>query len=248
MSRFYVLNDQGDFERLEMPGTLKGVPVNFDPAIIAALRSALPFWIKNWQLNQEHGNMISLCVLGSDIYVSCALRELKIKANWRADEKTKLLLPAWGDKTFPEMNMVWTPPKDMQLRFILQATTDPTKTGYNDGRYCVQRVFLVAFDSNRNAYQLPLPNLYSDGRICLPDPIVKVNVCLYDMFAYFYRVISDSLWNNHLIKEDGKNWDLSPEIFRFEPDENGFKQAPIKKEWNKACKTMGHSSLQYFLP
>ena len=68
----------------------------------------------------------------------------------------------------PKTTMVWHPPENMTLVFAVNMTQDETvhKDWFSNG---YQQAFLIAFDSVKRSYLLPLPNLYDDCSICMGE-------------------------------------------------------------------------------
>lgn len=148
-----------------------------------------------------------------------------------------------GDK----IRLVWPVPDNMRLFLCgLVLPPDLERTSY----HC-NKAFLYAF-SGRDAYLLPLANLYADGRICTglreregeayfgPNAIES----FYAMVQGFHA----SEWGAHLLNDQGDGSRVrARKFFRFKPTDSGFVALPGASglDWVALCKSIGTDTLTW---
>lgn len=157
---------------------------------------------------------------------SIPLRKLQLRAPFKvfaATQKTNLLTPNFTSTTDPVLELMWIPPEDMNLRFIVKAI--PTGTGWRH-----QKCWMIAYDARRGAYCLPLANCYDDAAICTGEfssdatsAAGTLKKCIEQLWK--------SRWNGDLFIGDRPVY--SEMLFRFKPDT--FEMAPPKGNWTASC-------------
>jgi hypothetical protein len=91
------------------------------------------------------------------------------------------------------MKMEWEPFNGMTLMFMAKIHPDC----YIETRKC----FLLALDSGKRNFQLPLPNLYDDCSICMGD-VDLVGGSLLEVFQKALVHFRSSPWNADLMDSD----------------------------------------------
>ena len=120
----------------------------------------------------------------------------------------------------------------MQL-FFVAAQFDKPARGENN-------FYIIAKHTYRLTYLLPLPNVYDDGKICLPDDGSEdVSRPLSVALDTALKSFQTSQWNVDLYHarnhEDRK-------MFRFDPD---GKQLPIQGNWPQLCEVINNAAYQF---
>lgn len=125
----------------------------------------------------------------------------------------------------PKTTMVWHPPENMTLVFAVSMTQDETThKDWSSNRY--QQTFLIAFDSVKRSYLLPLPNLYDDCSICMGE----FNGRDYSMQTSFQKALEqfdNSSWNSDLLGNLGPK---SQQLFQFEVEDTETNQVDWDSE------------------
>ena len=125
----------------------------------------------------------------------------------------------------PKTTMVWHPPENMTLVFAVSMTQNEGNghDWYSNG---YQQSFLIAYDSVKRAYLLPLPNLYDDCAICMGE----FNGRDYSMQKSFQRALDQfegSAWNSDLLGNLGPK---SQQLFQFEVNDTETDQVDWDSE------------------
>ena len=162
------------------------------------------------------------------------IEEVRLKTYFRpetdADGKVALV-PVWKPEQAAELDFVWKPPGSMQLFFVgARFEKPPAETGF----------YIIAKHTNRLTYLLPLPNVYDDGKICLPDELgtedsQPLSVALDTALKSFQT----SQWNidlHHALN------DADRKLFRFDPD---GKQLPTQGDWPQLCEVVNNAAYQF---
>jgi len=170
-----------------------------------------------------------LC-LGKEIYVTTVLPALTFCASFKAAKE--MIVPSFTSKTDPTMTLLWSPPTDMVLKFLVVCTAA--------GEF--GSAFLFAYNSKGTAWRLPLPNIHDDCRICMGtfNPNAEnvaqiVHNCL--------RQLSSSNWNSDLLK----SVENSQRMFRWKPQGPAFDILPPDGEWTKLCNKVSAGVMEFIL-
>jgi len=222
-SEFYWIGEDG-FHRTRITTTYIGPETKF----LERLAKTVPKAFTNL--------MPGVIVAISEEVVSIAkpIEEIRLKTYFRpetdADGKVALV-PVWKPQQAAELDFVWKPPGSMQLFFVGARFEEPSaETGF----------YIIARYSNRLTYLLPLPNVYDDGKICLPDEVgpqdsQPLSVALDSALKSFQT----SQWNIDL--HHALNY-ADRKMFRFDPD---GKQLPIQGDWPQLCEVINNAAYQF---
>lgn len=175
-------------------------------------------------------------IAASDEVVSIAkpIEEIRLKTYFRPEtdaEGKVALVPVWKSEQAAELDFVWKPPGTMQLFFVgAQLQKPPAETSF----------YLIAKHTNRLTYLLPLPNVYDDGKICLPDESgtedsQPLSVALDTALKSFQT----SQWNIDL--HHARDY-ADRKMFRFDPE---GKQLPIQGDWPELCEVVNNAAYQF---
>jgi hypothetical protein len=157
-----------------------------------------------------------------DIIWSIEINRLPLNAKFRL--VNQVLVPMFGSTPDLEMPMVWE--KQGALRLVFVVRTEPLEDYHS-----INGNWLFAYNEQRNAYRLPLPNLYDDCTICTGEfkgSHETAIECVQASLEQFRK----SQWNSDLIK----NLEQSQKFFRFRPNDEGFDTLPIDAtDWTTLC-------------
>lgn len=149
----------------------------------------------------------------------------------------KLLHPLFIDKKdprgerMPVISAVWNVPESMLIMFSARVYNYKTKSGELSKTSSDQSCFLVAFNKIKQAWLMPLPNLFDDATICMGSfdgsgPSIQAAVGLA------LNQFQKSEWNSDLIGERQQN---SRKLFSFSPTGEGVESVPFDGDWTKLC-------------
>jgi len=148
-----------------------------------------------------------------------------------------VLVPAFGSATDLELPLTWRAPAEVRLVFAV-------RTECSEGCARIAANWLMAFDSNRRGYRLPLPNLHDDCLICtggFPDRHDSCAGCLAASLEQF----SMSRWNADLMR----TIERSQQFFRFQPTDESFTTLPIgATDWTTLCDKVSTATTERIQP
>jgi hypothetical protein len=157
-----------------------------------------------------------------DILWSVPIQRIPLKAKFRLVNQA--LVPMFGSTSDLEMPMVWEAPPEIRLVFVV-------RTECSEEYATIGGNWLFAFGQNRNAYRLPLPNLYDDCSICMGEFAQQYDTaseCLTASLQQFNK----SQWNSDLMPATEK----SQKFFRFKPTDETFETLPVDAgDWTSLC-------------
>lgn len=147
----------------------------------------------------------------------------------------KVLVPSFAGNS-PQLTLPWTVDQNnaygMWLYLVLK--TVPASSG----RATCGKQYLVARDINGMFYRLPVSNVYADCEVCTGqfDSVAQDThtTCLFNAAKQFVG----SSWNKDLLTEADNDRNTAA-MFRFAPDNDGFKQLPMllnnRQTWQSLC-------------
>lgn len=185
---------------------------------------------------------------GGGIFVWCRILKLSMRAQF--DIEHDLRLPRFrGGGTSMEMTLDYLPPQEMALFLAVDAKL--TGSAYKsqshllfacDWRTCTPGAGAVPQESS-GFFKLPLPNTYSDGRICLGRGNESVQApSAAELLARTHTILQNSVWNQDL-SEQVEN---SRQLFRW--DAATATQRPPTLRWYQLCSRVSHPLMKEILP
>lgn len=240
MANEYVLKMDGRVLRRPFEVQCSGeLEIQLDGAILASLNIATPRKLQD-AFTLPDGSRVHLCSVDQkgSVYLSMRLSQLHLRATARIDAATGAAVPSFDAKG-EFLPLVWTPPADMVLMFA--AMVKPY-----DGSYYSDLCYLFAI-AGKQAYQIPVPNLYNDCHLCLGGDGMFTGKTLSEVFERAYVNVKESPWNNHIIKDDSDLFKKSQELFRFNSTKDGFVSMLPDKHWAKLCRPMATEVVSYLV-
>lgn len=152
---------------------------------------------------------------------ACDLNGLTLNMSWRVN-KDKVLLPVFISKSAPTDKYLMMAPKwyraaNMRLLFVRNEA---------DGK-----CHLIAYDSSKRAYKLPLPNLHDDVAVCMGS-FVPDDSSWIDRMVSSLKQFKNSSWNTDL----APNQKNAEELFRFQfADDKSVQHLEVPANWDKYC-------------
>lgn len=130
----------------------------------------------------------------------------------------------------------WTPPDNMQLYFAFVAVAAESL------QFRTENPYLFATGSAPTppgAWQLPLPNHYDDGRLCLGRTLEQIRGnSLNDLADKLYAHLQASIWNTELWRDNER--DIGA-MFSFDVN---LKQLPTPPDWHRHCRRFSTAHLE----
>ena len=114
-----------------------------------------------------------------------------------------ILVPSFKDEREPEMSFIWKVPTDMKLAFAVETVSKP-------GVVILVNQWLLAFDSEKRAYRLPLGNLFDTGQLCAGD-MKESHQTVADAVKAAYDQLHAGKWQGDLDKAAAQ----TRQLFRF---------------------------------
>jgi len=147
---------------------------------------------------------------------------LPLKARFRL--LNGVLVPMFASTTDLEMPLVWRPPAEVRLAFVV-------RTDRADDRANVLGNWLFALNQDRNGYRLPLPNLHDECTLCTGEFEPSYETDQAAIIASL-KQFELSKWNSDLMRTVAQ----SQKFFRFQPTNETFTTLPIEaKDWTSLC-------------
>ncbi len=222
-TEFYWIGEDG-FHRTRIATTYIGPETKF----LERLAKTVPKVFTNL--------MPGIIVAISEEVVSLAkaITEIRLNTFFRpetdADGKVALV-PVWRPEQAAALDVIWKPPGSMQLFFV---------AAQFNGASQENKFYIIARYTNRLTYLLPLPNLYDDGQICLPNgPEEEHTGPLSSVLDMALKSFQTSQWNMDLHHPQDH---ADRKMFRFDPD---GKQLPIQGSWPDLCEVINNAAYQF---
>lgn len=228
----YLLRAGGDVVKRHVVETPVNVPdalfIRLQGEVFVPFRQALT--ITNW------GTVNLIVTNGVYSYWTVPVQRILLRAPFKVGTD-KLMVPIFGNKEEPPIEVKWDVPEGMRLVMLLMLKGDT-----NGCRYQVTKSYLYAADTRPEYWKLPLPNIYDDGAICegrkvrwFPSALEAV----VDMLATF----DASNWNADLWSDTEK----THRMFRFKPIEGGFETQAPETSWITLCRKTVVGNIQKWL-
>jgi len=194
----------------------KSAPVHFDRA---------------FEVNGCFGGIMKF---NSETFFYLKLKTVKISSYYELDETKSLVAPKFlpkteeNDKKYPTMPAVWAVPQSMSLMFAARIyPVDGIRYMTKPSESC----FLIAYDSSKRAYRLPLPNLYENLSMCMGD-FNGVDNSQLGSFLKAYGQFDISPWNADLL---GGKEDSAKQLFLFKMTDSDVECIPYTGDWTQLC-------------
>jgi len=129
---------------------------------------------------------------------------INIHTNWLYLPELRVTFPGWRN---PQTNgrtmksMIWKPPSGIRIVLALHNTIDDL------GAIICLTPYLLAIGklagTGKSMARLPIGNVYSDGKLCVPIPCSSVgSLVLADMLAKVWCAVNESTWNSEAMPPD----------------------------------------------
>lgn len=212
----YVLTRGGVIERRDITTNPIQLPANIQDQLAAYINMKIP------AMFMLESNPVDICAKqGAQTFYSVSLDALILNTSFRMNGK--VMFPVFNG-TDNVMSLPWPAQKNMTLRFVVLSVHDPLGKKHRLGQ-----VYLIAYDEKKQAYKLPLANLYDDCRLChgQNSPWVRTGA---DVVLEALRNFGTSRWNGDLWKDAEK----SQKMFSFQATQEGFNPIPVE-DWKPLC-------------
>jgi hypothetical protein len=135
---------------------------------------------------------------------------------------------------------MWTPPQDMRLMFCSCIEIN------GDGLFFApaRQQWLIAYDKEKRAYRLPLPNVFDDCSICMGE-YTSWGDSMIESFSCAYTQFKKSSWNADLL--DAARAAKSKYMFRFKVAGENIEQLPyIAENWTDLSEKIATKATSLF--
>lgn len=216
--------------------------VFLDAAILATLTRGVSAKVRDcFRLPIQSNPQVGLCLYASGVvYASFRLPHIRIKSAIQIIGDRETVVPAFGNSG-PVIDLVWLPTPDCAPVLTCKCEYKVSIKAWT----CIQP-YLWAFDrtNGKSVYHLPLPNLYSDCRICTglgADGFTQgedLAACLVNAATQF----DQSKWNADLLRDNGDSGNTL-ELLKFKTVKDGFESIPCP-DWRRISKQVGTTVLE----
>lgn len=179
---------------------------------------------------------VGLTITGQGDYWTVPIRKLPLKAPFKTIDG--VFFPQFSATHEPVLPLEWEVPEDMRLALVIL-----TEAG--DRVVSIKNQWLLALDSEKRCYRLPMGNIYEDGRLCIGDMKphhASAQKCIEAELEQFAR----SQWNGDL----DSSAEQTKALFRFKPvnaKDGKFEQQPPLARWQDLSKKISPSILNFIL-
>ena len=203
----------------------EGLINQFGATVVRTLKRAFP----------TPSGVAHLLITDRECYAVARLKEINLLSHYdTAGDKT--LTPVFlretdaAAKDYPLMPLVWPVPEDMVLLFAARLLC------HNEPRERIatapdQSCYLVAYNQKKQAFLLPLPNLYGDAAICMGQFNGQADSAA-QAFMLALAQFDKSSWNSDLLEN---RIDHAQALFRFKEQATETEAIPFQGDWSKHC-------------
>jgi len=223
--RFIKLKEDGTLEFVKMITE----PRNINQAIIDRLGGKQIRYLKRAFTVGERqcGLVLSL----NECHVFAFMESITINTAYKL-WPDKLLRPVFlGSREtsleHPIIPAVWPIPLSMKLIFAAKVEN------FNSDTPKATTCYLMAVDTQKRFWRLPLPNLYDDLKMCMGQ-FDGVAHNAQQCFSLALSQMDQAQWNADLLDIDREAG--SQHMFRFNPTETGVDPVPFEGDWTIHCK------------
>ena len=177
-----------------------------------------------------------MIITGTECYAVSRLPRINLLSHYDTLED-KTLVPVFikddapNAANYPVMPLVWECPKDMVLLFVARIynhdNVNEKMMTHKD-----QSCFLIAYNQQKQAWLLPLPNLYEDTAICMGQ-FDGISTNAARSFGVALEQFDKSSWNSDLIEKS--RIEASKLMFRFKADKTETTCIPFTGDWTQLC-------------
>jgi hypothetical protein len=151
----------------------------------------------------------------------------RIPLNARFRVINGVLVPMFASATDTQMPLIWRAPKDVRLVFVISTELSDE----SDDETSVSGNWLFAYNTEKNGFRLPLPNLHDDCMVCMGD-FKHSHKSACECVTASLEQFNQSKWNADLMRTVEK----SQKFFRFRPTNETFETLPIEAtDWTSLC-------------
>ncbi len=168
------------------------------------------------------------------VFANLLLKKIPLRAPFRTVGDK--IVPNFDSTSDPVMSLQWTPPPGCQLLLLMEIQN-------HSGTQVVSTVWLMACDTYKRTYRLPLPNVHDDCHMCLGD-WQNHFATVYDAIMGVLEQFDKSSWNADLWKAREK----TQKFFQFKPTNQGFEVLqPEFPHWSEGCEKVAINPQKYIL-
>lgn len=231
-TRFVIEPDGGIFKE-----TVTKVPIDVLPSLKAAFAQNVTFQIKGFMDfdNPFYGGcgMVANSATPNSLVWSVRVRTINLNCNFLMVDKALVPdFPASKTGSTP-MEIPWRVPDDMKVMLGLSVVIRPDLT-WTLGKHC-----LATFDVKGRTWKLPVSNLYNTLELCHGQD-TSIHRSALKAIQTALTAFQNSKWNADLYSATNK----TGAMFRFEPENSGFKQLPMVldegKDWTSLCEKIAN--------
>lgn len=212
--------------------TITDQPIQLLPKLAEVFQSTAVFRLSNLLdvADKFYGRCGATCSAAQPGTIHWSVRVKTLNLNAPFTMSDGVLVPdfAAGAEVRP-MEIAWQPPDSMAL--VLGVTVRQNSSGYVSGEH-----YLIAYEGPV-VWRLPLANLYDHGELCHGQES-KAYPTAVDALLGGLKQFSASRWNSDLYHSFQQA--NAPLMFRFQPENDGFKQLPPAGDWTKLCQKIAN--------
>ena len=181
------------------------------------------------------GSPVWAAANASETFMITRLKKMTILSNFeKAGEFLHPMFMRENDprcKGTPRFAAVWDVPNDMKLAFASRL------------QYCSQTEvrarpdhanYLIALSSTKEAYRIPISNIFEDGAVCMGQFVGSAPDCL-TAFGLALSQLKISDWNSDLMDTGSQRYENAKKMFRFKPTSDGIECVPLADPWINLC-------------
>ena len=134
---------------------------------------------------------------------------------------------------YASMSVTWKPPANMRLLFVCLFKKEKWL-----------KAFIVALNvTTKDVYQLPLPNIYPGGKLCLGEEYeVPRGVSIFDSATECLEYFQGAKWNSDLLSDNAWIGNKYKTMFSFDAD---GKQLYTSEDWTGLCDACSSDDYNY---
>lgn len=186
-----------------------------------------------------------ILVSNAEMYAYKFMKVLNINSSFKVGED-KRLRPIYLNREekaanpdlYPQFVGQWLVPPIMRLMFACKVQNEYSYVHIGYKSAC----FLIAWDAEKRARRLPLPNLYDNCYMCMGEYSGKSST-VSGSFDKAVEQLDKSKWNSDLLESSRMSG--SDAMFQFAPDADaGMVPLPCPANWKDFCPVAGNASFE----
>lgn len=168
------------------------------------------------------------------VWATIGLDRIRLNTSYVMEEG--VLVPTFkargreNDNDAPVMPLEWMVQKAAPRLKLWMLTYTKHNQADNTRPFHLGESWLIATSQTNRHYRLPLPNVYSDCKICMGD-FTKTGGTLAECLHNDLRQFFSSNWNADLAPD----MESARKMFRFKPSNEGTETLPVIGNWNNLC-------------